>query len=81
VKIRVRLFAVARQLVGAETTELELAGPATVRDVRTALASQHPQLAALARHLLFAINAEYAADETPVEDQADVACIPPVSGG
>ncbi len=35
----------------------------------------------MARHLLFAINAEYSVDETPVADGADVACIPPVSGG
>jgi molybdopterin converting factor small subunit len=30
---------------------------------------------------MFAINAEYAADLTPIPEAAEIACIPPVSGG
>jgi molybdopterin converting factor small subunit len=31
--------------------------------------------------MLFAMDAEYATDETEVRPNADLACIPPVSGG
>jgi molybdopterin converting factor small subunit len=31
--------------------------------------------------LMFAIDAEYAVDATPIPLAAEVACIPPVSGG
>jgi molybdopterin converting factor small subunit len=38
-------------------------------------------LSTLLPHVLFAINAEYAGDATPIPAGAEIACIPPVSGG
>jgi molybdopterin converting factor small subunit len=38
-------------------------------------------LAGVLGHMLFAINAEYATDATIVPAGAEIACIPPVSGG
>jgi molybdopterin converting factor subunit 1 len=75
------LFAAAKQLVGADVAEVEMAAPATVADLRTALRSQYPQLCDVERHLMFAVNTRYASDESPVEAEAEIACIPPVSGG
>ena len=79
--VRVQLFAVARQLAGADAIELELAGGATVGDLRRALASQVPALAGLIGQMLFAVNAQYAADDAILPPRAEAACIPPVSGG
>jgi molybdopterin converting factor subunit 1 len=79
--VRVKLFAVARQLAGAPTVELQVAETVTVGDVRRALVERVPALAALAAHLAFAVNAEYAPDSAAVPPNAEVACIPPVSGG
>jgi len=81
VKVRVRLFAVARQLGGAEVLEVPLPEPATVGALRAALVTVCPSLAAYQRHLLFAVNAQYAGDDWPLEEGSEVACIPPVSGG
>jgi molybdopterin synthase sulfur carrier subunit len=79
--VRVQLFALARQLAGAEFIELTLACGATVGDVRQALAKSRPELAHLLHHVLFAVNSEYARDENSIPSGASIACIPPVSGG
>jgi molybdopterin converting factor subunit 1 len=80
-KVEVKLFAVARQVVGAEVVTLELDDTATIREVRAALASQYPALAANLRHMLLAVDTEYASDATPVSARSEIAVIPPVSGG
>ena len=77
----VRVFALARQLAGQDQIQVALPTEATVRDLRRAIAAQFPALAALTAQALFAVNADYATDETPIPAGADLACIPPVSGG
>jgi molybdopterin converting factor subunit 1 len=79
--IRVQLFAVAKQAAGADSVELALADGATVADVRRALVGRLPTLAAVQKHLLFAVNADYAGDTMVIKPNDEVACIPPVSGG
>lgn len=79
--IRVQLFAVARQIVGSEAVELQLGEGATVGDVRRALLTQAPGLEALSTHLRFAVNNAFASDDALLPPTAEVACIPPVSGG
>lgn len=79
--VRVRLFAAARQEAGSDLIDVTLKRRATVADLRDALAGQLPALANLFARAAFAIDAEYAADSRIVPDDADVACIPPVSGG
>ncbi len=80
-KVRVRVFALARQVTGCDAVEIELAEGAAVGDLRRELATQVPQLSGLVRQLMFAIDAQYVADETIVPPGSEVACIPPVSGG
>ena len=79
--VRIQMFAVARQLSGRDVVEFSLPDAATIRQLRQALAAEVPALTQLMPHLMFAINAEYANDETTIPAGADVACIPPVSGG
>jgi len=79
--IEVQLFAVARQLAGAGKVELELPAGATVGQMRAALVAARPELAELVRHAAFSINADFADDTAGIPPQAEVACIPPVSGG
>jgi molybdopterin converting factor small subunit len=80
-KLQVKLFAVARQWAGADSVELNVPAGATVADVRQALLARLPQLAQFGPQLRFAVSAEYADDATPIPAAADVACIPPDSGG
>ena len=53
----------------------------TVRQLRQALAEKYPALAPLLPQVLFALNAEYATDDTHLAPDMEIACIPPVSGG
>ena len=79
--IRVQLFAVARQLAGQESVSVQMPEGATVADLRRELAVQQPPLAGIVAHLNFAVDASYAGESSPITENAEVACIPPVSGG
>ncbi len=80
-QVVVRLFAVARDLAGAATVELALHADATIADLRLALVKRMPQLAVYGASLRFAIDNDYAEDATIIPAGAEIACIPPVSGG
>jgi molybdopterin converting factor subunit 1 len=79
--VTVKLFAAARELAGSSEVHIELAPGADVAELRQALAETHPALAPLTARSLIALNAEYAADNTPITEGNDLALIPPVSGG
>ena len=79
--LTIRLFAVARERAGRAEIEIDLPLPATVADLRLVLALQHPKLAALAPSVSIAVDSEYATDATLILPGAQVALIPPVSGG
>jgi molybdopterin synthase catalytic subunit len=79
--VRVRLFAVARELVGAEFVDVDVPAIPTARDVRQALVHHAPGLARVVAHSILAANGEPAADDSPIPPGAEVALIPPVSGG
>ena len=76
-----RLFAAARQAVGSERLELEVAEGATIGTLRSELMRQYPELAELAKRSMFAVDTSYGRDDQQLTDQAVVAWIPPVSGG
>jgi molybdopterin converting factor subunit 1 len=80
-RIRVRLFAAARQFVEKDAVEVELTDRATVAELREQLAAEFPELAAIVGRAAFAVDEAYAGDATILDEQVDVACIPPVSGG
>ena len=80
-KVSVKLFALAKDLVGRQAVEVELDEPATVDALRRSLAAEYPPLASLVEQATFAINAEYATGVAVISKEAEVACIPPVSGG
>jgi len=79
--VRVQLFAVAREKVGAQAVDLEVSEPATVGALRRSLAQHFPALGPLVGKLMFSVNADYADDQTPITSASDIAAIPPVSGG
>lgn len=80
-RIRIRLFAVQRELAGAREVALELRDGATIEDAWSALVERLPVLAPGRPSLRFARNAAYAPPSTVLEDGDEVAMIPPVSGG
>jgi molybdopterin converting factor subunit 1 len=79
--MRVLLFARARELAGVEAVEVKLSANATVADLRASLMKQCERIAALVARSAIAVDNQYAADTTPLPATAEVALIPPVSGG
>jgi molybdopterin synthase catalytic subunit/molybdopterin synthase sulfur carrier subunit len=59
----VRLFAAARQAAGRDCLEVQLPDGATVARLRCQLAVDVPRLSALLRHMMFAVDARYVADD------------------
>jgi molybdopterin converting factor subunit 1 len=80
-RVVVRCFARARDLAGADSLTVELADGATVGDLRRRLGSEHPALAGLLARCAFAVHDEFADDALPLPREAEVALLPPVSGG
>jgi molybdopterin synthase catalytic subunit/molybdopterin converting factor small subunit len=72
--VTVKLFAGLRERAGWSESELD--GVSRVGDVWPAL-----DLGDEPHGLLYAVNKEYAASDTPLQDGDEVALIPPVSGG
>jgi molybdopterin converting factor subunit 1 len=81
IAVRVLLFARARELVGARSVSLTLPFSSTVADLRAALTTLHPALAALLTCSALAVNHAFADDSTPLSPDDEIALIPPVSGG
>ena len=75
-RISVRLFAGLREQAGIRERSLEVSDGATVADIWPLL-----ELGDEPAGLLYAVNRGYAAHETPLHDEDEVALIPPVSGG
>jgi molybdopterin converting factor subunit 1 len=78
-KVRVLLFAAAREGAGRGIVDQELSMDATLQDLEEALSVSYPALREM--RLKFAVNATYAGPETVLHDGDEVACIPPVGGG
>ncbi len=81
ITVKVKLFAASRDAAGTDHLSIELPNGASIATVHERLVQQFPAMATILQHASFAINAEYATTETTVPDGAEVACIPPVSGG
>jgi molybdopterin converting factor subunit 1 len=79
--VRVRFFAAAKERIGRDAVAIELPAGATIADLRRTVAEELPSLAAILPHAMWAVDAEYATDNTTLTEQSDVALIPPVSGG
>jgi molybdopterin synthase catalytic subunit len=81
IRIRIRLFAMQRELAGAREVAVELPDGADVEAAWRALVARHPVLDAGRASLRFARNGEYAEPATRLMEGDEVAMIPPVSGG
>jgi molybdopterin converting factor subunit 1 len=78
---QVKLFARARDLAGAGVVSVTLPEGATVADLKRVLAREHPALAGLLPRCAVAVANEFASDEVVIAEGAEVAMLPPVSGG
>lgn len=80
-KVRVKLFAAAKDLACRDELEIDLPAGATIADARHAVVTAVPALERIVPHSLWAVGAEYVPNNTPLTEQSKIALIPPVSGG
>ncbi len=79
--ITVLYFAAARERAGTAREAIEVEPGLTARGLLEVLARRHPSLAPICAHLRMAVNQEFCGPDEPIPDGAEVALIPPVSGG
>ena len=80
-RVRVRLFAIQREIAGTREVGLDLPAGSTIQDAWAALVALHPRLAPGRPSVRFALNTEYADADAVLGDGDELAIIPPVSGG
>lgn len=81
IRVRLRLFAIQRELAGTRELGLDLPDGATIEDAWSALVARHPVLAPGRSSVRFARNGVYDDATTILADGDELAFIPPVSGG
>jgi molybdopterin converting factor subunit 1 len=79
--IQVKLFALIRERAGVSELSLDLPDGSTVQGAIERLGEQFPGIGEFLPRCAFAINREYASIETPLQQNDELAIIPPVSGG
>jgi molybdopterin converting factor subunit 1 len=79
--VTVRLFARAKDLAGSDAVTVELPALTTVGDLRRQLAVKYPRLESLLAHSVFAVDDEFADAGCELSPGAEIALLPPVSGG
>lgn len=80
-QVRVLFFAQAREQAGSAERHQQCREGARVSDLLDSLVADIPGLGALRPHLAVAIDGELVRGDAPLVADAEVALLPPVSGG
>lgn len=80
-KVSLLLFAGLRDAVGQRTLCMEFEDGATVSDLKRRLGVEYPRVEPMLKTVVCAIDDEYVPAEESLREGAEVALIPPVSGG
>jgi molybdopterin converting factor subunit 1 len=79
--VNIKLFAILRDRAGQSDLHLELPPGSTVAHAAQQLATSHPAIAPFISRIAFAVNQQYVPSTTVLQDNDELALIPPVSGG
>ncbi len=80
-KTKVLLFAHLREIVGSNEINLEMDQGCKGDDLLDVLQHQYPDIKDHRHYLKLSMNGEYITKDTVLEDRAEIAVFPPVSGG
>jgi molybdopterin synthase sulfur carrier subunit len=80
-RIRLRYFASLRERLGRSEEVIEAPAGAMVETVWSIVKTAHPELVVVERSIAFAVAQEYVDKAHPLQDNDELAFIPPVSGG
>jgi MoaE-MoaD fusion protein len=81
ITITVRYFAILRDLLGKRDERLEIAPGTTVGAVYPQVTGSDPRFDRLRRSMMVMVNHDYVDDEYVLQNEDELAFIPPVSGG
>lgn len=80
-KVKVKYFAVCREMFNRDEEEMELPDGAVLMDVLKRLEGKWPEIPEYYEVMQMSVNWEYATEQTELSDGDEVALIPPVTGG
>lgn len=73
-------FGIAKEILGGQSTDIQLADNTTVEALKTRLKKEYPRLEKLTSFAI-AVNGTYVDEVQIIQPGDEVAIIPPVSGG
>jgi molybdopterin synthase sulfur carrier subunit len=79
-KLNIALFGITKEIVGQPEVAYSLPPATKVSELTERLKNDYPRLQEL-RSFVVAVNSEYAEEEYELQENDEVALIPPVSGG
>jgi len=80
ISVKIKLFAMCRELIGKDQITLKLKNQMTVGDIRTKILKLYPVLSGRTQFVV-AVNYVIVDEITPISEKDEVAILPPVSGG
>ena len=80
-QIKVKLFAILREITGQNEINLEVSSEISCGEILSRLQEGNPSLFPLLERCFVALNGRYVDKEVIVSEEDEVAVLPPVSGG
>jgi molybdopterin converting factor subunit 1 len=80
-KVKIRLFAILRDIAKIDWIELDLPEGSTGKDLLIELGKKYPPLKGTIEKSAIAVNENYLMPDETIPENAEIAIIPPVSGG
>jgi molybdopterin converting factor subunit 1 len=80
-KIKVRLFAILREMVGEREITITVPVGITVNRLNKEILKKYPQLKSLSNKFVTSVNCKVTTGDTIITSKDEIALLPPVSGG
>ena len=80
-KIKVKLFASFREIVGRKEEEIEVDDGTTVQMLLEKYIARFPEMERFREHIILSVNREYGPSGMHLREGDEVSFLPPVSGG
>lgn len=80
-KIKVKLFAILRELVGEREIIITVPTGTTVNKLNNEILKKYPQLKSFSNKFVTSVNCKVTSGDTIISSKDEIALLPPVSGG
>jgi molybdopterin converting factor subunit 1 len=80
-KIKVRLFAILREMVGETEITITVPTGSTVSYLNNEISKKYPQLKSFSNKFVTSVNCKVTTGDTIITSKDEIALLPPVSGG